>query len=205
MSMLNDRRMTAVRALMAQVAKEASETDRQTLNSDRLEKMKIALVDLARQTELFNETDFPSPTRSQFAKTYLLAESPDRGPALYLISILPLGPSPVHDHGTFAIIAGLEGYEHNTLYTRSDDEKGPGSATLSAREERVLGPCDALALMPEDIHHIDNQHTQPTRHLHLYGTAFEHQTGRLEFDVRSGFAKRVETPRVPVDRSRRVL
>ena len=89
MSMLNDRRMTAVRALMAQVAKEACETDRQTLNSARLEKMKIALVDLARQTELFNETDFPSPTRSQFAKTYLLAESPDRGPALYLISILP--------------------------------------------------------------------------------------------------------------------
>jgi len=198
---LHDRRLTTIRALMAQVA---SETDVHELTRDRLNRLKNALLVLARQPELFSETDYPSPTEGQVAKTYLLAEAPNRGPALYLISILPLGPSPIHDHGTFAIIAGLEGYEHNTLYARSNSEAGPGKATLRVRDEQILGSCDALALMPKDIHHIDNQHTSPTRHLHLYGTAFEHQTSRLEFDLAAGLAKRITTPKVPVDRRRQV-
>ncbi|MGA0169863.1 MAG: hypothetical protein ACO3JV_09325 [Pseudomonadales bacterium] len=201
MTELHDRRLTAVRAVMAQVA---SETALHALNRDRLDRFKSALLELAGQPELFSEGDYPSPTKSQVAKTYLLAESANQGPALYLISILPLGPSPIHDHGTFAIIAGLEGYEHNTLYARSNTETGPGKATLRVCDEQILGPCDALALMPQDIHHIDNQHTLPTRHLHLYGTAFEHQTGRLEFDLAAGLAKRITIPKVPVDRSRQV-
>ena len=163
------------------------------------------LLRLAVHVDLFSQEDFPAPTPKENAKTYLLAENPDAGAALYLVSILPLGPSPIHDHGTFAIIAGLSGFEHNTVYTRAKNESGAGKATLEVDRTLELGPFDALALMPNDIHHIDNQHSLPTRHLHLYGTAFEHQLDRLEFDITQQTAKIAPAMTVPVDRSRQVV
>ena len=170
-----------------------------------LEALQDQLLRLAVHVNLFSEEDFPAPTPKEVAKTYLLAENPDAGAALYLVSILPFGPSPIHDHGTFAIIAGLSGFEHNTVYARARDESGAGKATLKVDRTLELGPFDALALMPNDIHHIDNQHALPTRHLHLYGTAFEHQLDRLEFDITQQTAKVVPAMTVPVDRSRLVV
>jgi len=170
-----------------------------------LEALQDQLLRLAAHVNLFSEEDFPAPTPKEVAKTYLLAENPDAGAALYLVSILPFGPSPIHDHGTFAIIAGLSGFEHNTVYARARDESGAGKATLKVDRTLELGPFDALALMPNDIHHIDNQHALPTRHLHLYGTAFEHQLDRLEFDITQQTAKVAPAMTVPVDRSRLVV
>jgi len=170
-----------------------------------LEALQDQLLRLAVHVNLFSEEDFPAPTPKEVAKTYLLAENPDAGAALYLVSILPFGPSPIHDHGTFAIIAGLSGFEHNTVYARARDESGAGKATLKVDRTLELGPFDALALMPNDIHHIDNQHALPTRHLHLYGTAFEHQLDRLEFDITQQTAKVAPAMTVPVDRSRLVV
>ena len=170
-----------------------------------LEALQDQLLRLAVHVNLFSEEDFPPPTPKEVAKTYLLAENPDAGAALYLVSILPFGPSPIHDHGTFAIIAGLSGFEHNTVYARASDESGAGKATLTVDRTLELGPFDALALMPNDIHHIDNQHSLPTRHLHLYGTAFEHQLDRLEFDITQQTAKIAPAMTVPVDRSRQVM
>ena len=170
-----------------------------------LEALQDQLLRLAVHVNLFSEEDFPAPTPKEVAKTYLLAENPDAGAALYLVSILPFGPSPIHDHGTFAIIAGLSGFEHNTVYARARDESGAGKATLKVDRTLELGPFDALALMPNDIHHIDNQHALPTRHLHLYGTAFEHQLDRLEFDITHQTAKIAPAMTVPVDRSRLVV
>ena len=170
-----------------------------------LEALQDQLLRLAVHVNLFSEEDFPAPTPKEIAKTYLLAENPDAGAALYLVSILPFGPSPIHDHGTFAIIAGLSGFEHNTVYARARDESGAGKATLKVDRTLELGPFDALALMPNDIHHIDNQHALPTRHLHLYGTAFEHQLDRLEFDITQQTAKVAPAMTVPVDRSRLVV
>jgi predicted metal-dependent enzyme (double-stranded beta helix superfamily) len=170
-----------------------------------LEALQDQLLRLAVHVNLFSEENFPAPTSKEIAKTYLLAENPDAGAALYLVSILPFGPSPIHDHGTFAIIAGLSGFEHNTVYTRAKNESGAGKATLEVNRTLELGPLDALALMPKDIHHIDNQHSLPTRHLHLYGTAFEHQLDRLEFDITQQTAKVAPAMTVPVDRSRQVV
>ena len=180
-------------------------TDGRVIDRATLQALQDQLLRLAVHVDLFSEEDFPAPTPKENAKTYLLAENPDAGAALYLVSILPFGPSPIHDHGTFAIIAGLSGFEHNTVYARASDESGEGKATLTVDRTMELGPFDALALMPNDIHHIDNQHTLPTRHLHLYGTAFEHQLDRLEFDITQQTATVAPAMTVPVDRSRQVV
>jgi len=183
----------------------SSATNGKVIDRATLEALQDQLLRLAVHVDLFSERDFPAPTPKEIAKTYLLAENPDAGAALYLVSILPFGPSPIHDHGTFAIIAGLSGFEHNTVYARAKNESGAGKATLEVDRTLELGPSDALALMPDDIHHIDNQHSLPTRHLHLYGTAFEHQLDRLEFDITQQTAKVAPAMTVPVDRSRQVL
>ena len=183
----------------------SSATTGKVIDRATLEALQDQLLRLAVAADLFSEEDFPSPTPKEIAKTYLLAENPDAGAALYLVSILPFGPSPIHDHGTFAIIAGLSGFEHNTVYARAKNESGAGKATLEVNRTLELGPLDALALMPNDIHHIDNQHSLPTRHLHLYGTAFEHQLDRLEFDITQQTATVAPAMTVPVDRSRQVM
>ena len=183
----------------------SSATAGRVIDRATLQALQDQLLRLAVHVDLFSEEDFPAPTPKENAKTYLLAENPDAGAALYLVSILPFGPSPIHDHGTFAIIAGLSGFEHNTVYARASDESGEGKATLTVDRTMELGPFDALALMPDDIHHIDNQHTLPTRHLHLYGTAFEHQLDRLEFDITQQTATVAPAMTVPVDRSRQVV
>ena len=183
----------------------SSATTGKVIDRATLEALQDQLLRLAVAADLFSEEDFPSPTPKEIAKTYLLAENPDAGAALYLVSILPFGPSPIHDHGTFAIIAGLSGFEHNTVYARAKNESGAGKATLEVNRTLELGPLDALALMPNDIHHIDNQRSLPTRHLHLYGTAFEHQLDRLEFDITQQTATVAPTMTVPVDRSRQVM
>jgi len=183
----------------------SSATTGRVVDRATLEALQDQLLRLAVHVNLFSEENFPAPTSKEIAKTYLLAENPDAGAALYLVSILPFGPSPIHDHGTFAIITGLSGFEHNTVYTRAKNESGAGKATLKVNRTLELGPLDALALMPKDIHHIDNQHSLPTRHLHLYGTAFEHQLDRLEFDITQQTAKVAPAMTVPVDRSRKVV
>jgi hypothetical protein len=47
----------------------ASETALHALNRDRLDRFKSALLELAGQPELFSESDYPSPTERQVAKT----------------------------------------------------------------------------------------------------------------------------------------
>ena len=198
----NDRRLQAITSLMHQLGHNSSDDP---IQPRQLEDYKAALLQLSGHVDLFSEEDVPTPTSKEIAKTYLRAENPDAGAALYLVSILPFGPSQVHDYGKFAIIPGLSGFEHNTVYARASDECGAGKATLEVDRTLELGRFDALALMPNDIHHIDNQHSLPTRHLHLYGTAFKHQLDRLEFDIDQQTAKVAPAMTVPVDRSRQVV
>lgn len=108
----NDRRLQAITSLMHQLGHNSSDDP---IQPRQLEDYKAALLQLSGHVDLFSEEDFPTPTSKEIAKTYLRAENPDAGAALYLVSILPFGPSQVHDHGTFAIIAGLSGFEHNTV------------------------------------------------------------------------------------------
>ena len=176
----------------------------QGVNSAALEKVKEALLALAAQTELFGPADYPTPTAKEYGKVYLLSDDDDGSFSLYLVSSYPVGPSPIHDHGTWAVIAGLAGEEENTVYKRLDDGQQPGRAKLEIDYKTTLSQGDAIALMPDDIHHIVTTSEEPTRHFHLYGKGFIQQTDRLEFNLEEGTTKTVSGAFVPVDASRRV-
>ncbi|MBT3428683.1 MAG: hypothetical protein HOL98_12680 [Gammaproteobacteria bacterium] len=176
----------------------------QGVSSAALGKVKKILLALAAQTELFSPADYPTPTVREYGKVYLLSDDEDGSFSLYLVSSHPVGPSPIHDHGTWAVIAGLAGEEENTIYKRLDDGQQAGKAHIEIDHTITLAQGDAIALMPDDIHHIVTTSEEPTRHFHLYGKGFIQQTERLEFNLQEGTTKAVSGAFVPVDESRRV-
>lgn len=175
------------------------------VNREALGEVKDILAGMTRESELFGDVEFPTPTSDEIAKIYLLSDEEGGDFSLYLISVLPLGPSPIHDHGTFAVIAGLDGEEENTVYQRTDDQSEPGKATIEEDYKVNLRGGDAIAFMPEDIHRINVVSETPTRHFHLYGKGFEEQTNRLEFNLKDGTTRSASGSFIPVDESRRVL
>ena len=175
------------------------------VNRQALDEAKAILVAMTQEQEMFGDAEFPTPKPDEYAKIYLVTDDEGGDFTLYLVSALPLGPSPIHDHGTFAIIAGLDGEEENTLYKRLDDGSESGRATIEEDYKIILKRGDAVAFMPQDIHHIQAISDIPTRHFHLYGKGFDQQTDRLEFKPDDGTTRAVFGSFLPVDESRRVL
>ena len=178
--------------------------NKQGVSVPALERVKEILSSLASQEHLFSEADYPTPRSHEYAKVYLLRDDWDGAFSLYLVSSLPVGPSPIHDHGTWAVIAGLAGEEENTVYKRLDDGSQAGKATIAVDYKITLAQGDAMALMPDDIHHIQTTSDSATRHFHLYGKGFMQQTDRLEFSMDEGTTKAVSGAFVGVDNSRRI-
>ncbi|MDG1441091.1 MAG: cysteine dioxygenase family protein [Pseudomonadales bacterium] len=175
------------------------------VNRAALEEVKGIVISMTEETKMFGDSEFPTPTPAEIAKIYLLSDEDDGDFSLYLISVLPVGPSPIHDHGTFAVIAGLDGDEENTIYKRLDDGSVEGKASLEIDRKVTLKSGDTIAFMPEDIHRICVVSEKPTRHFHLYGKGFEQQSNRLEFNIEDGTTSAAAGSFIPVDVSRRVV
>jgi predicted metal-dependent enzyme (double-stranded beta helix superfamily) len=112
---------------------------------------------------------------------HLLHEEPDHSLAVFVGSWLPGRGAPPHNHGTWAVIAGVEGAERNTLWVRMDDGSRPGYAKICKRREQVLGPGEVMTFQPDSIHSVVNETDRVSVSLHVYGTHINH-THRFQFD-----------------------
>jgi predicted metal-dependent enzyme (double-stranded beta helix superfamily) len=156
-----------------------------TPDRETLERMKAPLIALSRRTELFPRSDFPA-TGNEDDDTHLLSLDPDGGYALYLFSSGSDGEAPPHDHRMWAVIAGIEGVEHNKVFRRLDDGSVPGRGRIEFSHEFSVTPGTGLALAAEDVHSIHVEATRPLMHLHLYGKALDLLSGRVSFDTAKG-------------------
>jgi len=120
---------------------------------------------------------------------HLLHEEPDHTLAVFAISWLPGRGAPPHNHGTWAVVAGVDGSETNVFWKRLDDGSRAGYAELRQQGEKVFGPGDVLSLLPDAIHSVDNRTDRVTVSLHVYGKHLNY-TGRSQFDPKA----RTETP-----------
>ena len=77
---------------------------------------------------------------------YLLHEERDHSLAILAVSWLPNRGTPPHDHGTWAVIAGVDGPERNEFFERIDDGSRPGYAELKKVGEKVFRAGDVLAM-----------------------------------------------------------
>ncbi len=110
----------------------------------------------------------------------LLHEEPDHTLAVFVVAWLPGRGVPPHDHGSWAVLAGIDGPESNTFWKRVDDGSRPGHAKLVKAGETVFHEGDVLSMLPGGIHSITNRTQQITVSLHTYGM-------HLNFAERSQF------------------
>jgi len=118
---------------------------------------------------LYEEADHSLPI-------IVLAWAPDRG-------------APPHDHGTWAVIAGVDGPERNTFYERIDDRSRPGHAELRQVGEKVCNAGEVVAIPTGMIHSVWNETDRVSISLHVYGKHINY-TGRSQFDLKA----KTETP-----------
>lgn len=153
---------------------------------EALEDIKAAMIGLAKRAELFPRAVFAPPGGAPRDRLYRISEDPDHRFALYLNSAKPGTETPPHDHTTWAVIAGVEGEEHQKIYQRTDDGATAGEGTVELAREFTITPGAAIAFMPDDIHSIHVLGDQSIMHLHMYGKALEEMTDRVAYDREAG-------------------
>jgi predicted metal-dependent enzyme (double-stranded beta helix superfamily) len=126
---------------------------------------------------------------NQGVGVHVLHEEQDHTLAVFAASWLPGRGVPPHDHGTWAIVVGVDGREKNVFWKRVDDRSRPGYAEVHQVGEKVFGTGDVLVMPTGMIHSVRNESDQVTLSLHVYGKHVNF-TERSQFDP----DKRTETP-----------
>ena len=118
----------------------------------------------------------------------MLHEEPDHSLAVLVASWLPGRGTPPHDHGTWAVVAGIEGVEHNVRYRRVDDGSRTGYAELEEKDAFDAAPGELVCMKTGGIHKVTNQTGEMTLSLHTYGMHVNH-TNRSQFDLETNEKK----------------
>jgi predicted metal-dependent enzyme (double-stranded beta helix superfamily) len=115
------------------------------------------------------------------AGTFMLHEEPDHSLAIVVVTWLPGEETPPHDHGTWAVIAGLRGRETNHWWKRMDDGRRPGYAEVRRDGLARVEPDVVIAMGARRIHSVQNDSKDVSVSLHIYGMHVDH-TERCKFD-----------------------
>ena len=151
------------------------------VNYEALGKIRNELIELTRDKELFPRSSFPINDDGGSA-VYRISEDSDHRYALYA-SVGAAGKSvPPHNHTTWAVIVGVYGDELNRFYERTDDSSKEGYAELKETGSFVVQHGNGVVFLPDGIHAISTDDSEPTVHLHMYGLALDHLHERLVFN-----------------------
>ncbi|OHC83196.1 MAG: hypothetical protein A3G73_02735 [Rhodospirillales bacterium RIFCSPLOWO2_12_FULL_67_15] len=121
---------------------------------------------------------------------HLLHEEPDHSLAVFAIAWAPHDGFGPHDHGTWTVVAGVEGVERNVKYNRLDDRARSDHATLAERCTILAGAGDVICIRAKGIHAVWNDSDHVTISLHTYGRHINY-TGRSSFDLETNKVKPV--------------
>jgi hypothetical protein len=150
---------------------------------------------VARHRPELSFENFPLPPgKDEVLCSYELGDEALDGPALIINAVRGGVNSVVHDHGTWAVVVGIEGDERHRIYRRVDDGLRAGRATLSFEHETTV--CDGRSLIIEDglFHSIHTGINAPALVLHLYGRPLDMISGRQIVDLSTGRLARLSGP-----------
>ena len=121
------------------------------------------------------------PDPEQGFGLHLLHEEADHSLAVFVVSWLPKRATVPHDHGTWAVVAGMDGEERNIVWRRTDDRRRSGHAAVERADESTVRSGDVIALPSGTIHSVANDGERVSVSLHVYGVHVNY-TERSQFD-----------------------
>ena len=103
--------------------------------------------------QLLSNSELTSMHGSESTATVLQSEGAE-GLTLVLAKFTDQAPTPVHDHGAWAVACVVQGRDHYYAWERLDDGADPEKAEVRIASERELGPGDVTYWLdpPHDIH-----------------------------------------------------
>lgn len=119
-----------------------------------MRRIEAALSRLAQAPGLKERIDLGEELHGGGVAAAILASDGDDSLTLVLARFAPEAPTPIHDHGTWAVAYLVEGQDRYVQWERVDDGSDPRHAELRVKSERVLGPGDSVYWFdpPHDIH-----------------------------------------------------
>lgn len=169
-----------------------------TRETDQEDKIISRVGPLARRLALdrgwLHESHYNADSEQGFG-VHLLHQEADHTLALFVVSWLPGRGAPPHDHGTWAVVAGVEGVERNIHYKRLDDDTRPGYAELAVKQDVNASEGELICMKTGGIHAVRNETQRVTLSLHTYGKHVNY-TNRSQFNTetneKSDFIVQVE-------------
>jgi predicted metal-dependent enzyme (double-stranded beta helix superfamily) len=125
------------------------------------------------------QLNFSLPDPDTGWSVVMLYDEPDFEITVQMVAWAPGSVSPIHNHGTWGIVAMLNGQEKNTFWQRSPIATHPNQIVSTG--ELVLHPGDMISLLPDAIHRVEALGDEPTVSFNLYGKTNYDQ--RFEFDL----------------------
>jgi predicted metal-dependent enzyme (double-stranded beta helix superfamily) len=131
-------------------------------------------------------------TNSYWLQTQQLAPDPKTGVGILTlydeigypltvqnVTFAPSTTSPIHNHGTWGVVAVLKGQEQHTFWQRvPDDPDHPHRIEVVGH--KILSPGEMISFMPDAIHQVQALSDQPTVTFQIYGDT--QPRSRFEFD-----------------------
>ena len=147
--------------------------------------MAVAVPDLAKRLVLMKHnwlrTYMCVAGAGNAAGIHALHEEPDHSLAIFVVTWMPGDETPPHDHGTWAVIAGLDGHETNHWWKRFDDGSKPGYADVRRTGAERIDAAGIVAMAGDAIHSLHNDSGAVSTTLHIYGLNVDY-TDRHKYD-----------------------
>jgi predicted metal-dependent enzyme (double-stranded beta helix superfamily) len=154
--------------------------DRESEDRVRLEQICPLVRRLLTSSEwILTNFSLPNPETGWSVQVHY--DEPDFPITVQTVAWSPQSSSSIHNHGSWAIVAMLDGREQNTLWQKSPTPEFPDR--IEQIGQHLLEPGDILCLMPEAIHQIEVIGTEPTISFNIYGVTDYDR--RFEFDLQA--------------------
>lgn len=161
---------------------------RETDNEDEIIGQVAPLAQRLAADESWRDEKHYDASLEQGFGIHVLHEEPDHTLAVFAISWLPGRGAPPHDHGTWAVVVGVDGVERNVRYRRLDDRNRSDYAELDIKDDIQAGEGDVICMKTGGIHSVQNVSDGITLSLHTYGKHVNH-TDRSQFDLETNEKK----------------
>jgi predicted metal-dependent enzyme (double-stranded beta helix superfamily) len=170
---------------------EASQRTRGSEPADCVQAIAPLMMELAERASDFLESQHYRSDPEHYTRN-LIYDAPDASLSLYALVWLPGQWTPVHDHGSWGVVAVLEGVLEERNYVRLSPDRGADEGIELVRGGLILlgrGAVTSFVPNPDHIHVTGVPSNRPRAvSLHLYGRMMNSFN---TYDVAAGTRRRV--------------